>query len=141
MSLINQYFSADHDRLDCLYAGFKQALTDDNQQKTVFFQAFSKGLIQHIDWEEQTLFPFFEAKTGMTQGPTQVMRMEHEMIKQILTRVEQNLAQQQAVANDDLQELEAILTDHNTKEEQVLYPMIDRQCSEQETAQLMLAIS
>lgn len=141
MTLINQYFSADHDRLDCLYDGFKQQLAKNGEQTADYFQAFAKGLVQHIAWEEQQLFPFFEQKTGMTQGPTHVMRMEHEMIKQILTRVEQNLAQQQAIASEDLNELEAILREHNAKEEQILYPMIDRQCSAQDLAQLMLAIS
>ena len=37
--------------------------------------------------EETVLFPTFEDISGMRQGPTQVMRMEHQQILNLLARM------------------------------------------------------
>jgi len=146
MSLINQYFAADHDRLDCLYHAFKNQLSqgvtqeEDNIQCLKFFNAFTQGLIKHIEWEETILFPFFEQSSGITQGPTRVMCSEHKTIKQLLVAIAEKVTQKKSEISE-LQELEAILSDHNNKEEQVLYPMIDRFCDAQKTADLFIQMT
>jgi iron-sulfur cluster repair protein YtfE (RIC family) len=143
MSLINQYFAADHDRLDCLYLAFKSHLVQGVTQEQAhtqclkFFNAFTQGLIKHIEWEETILFPFFEQSSGITQGPTRVMCSEHEIIKQLLVAIAEKVEQKNNEI-DELEQLETILTDHNNKEEQVLYPMIDRFCDVQKTADLFI---
>ncbi|MBT3836906.1 MAG: hemerythrin domain-containing protein, partial [Thiotrichales bacterium] len=77
--------------------------------------------------EEEILFSAFEEATGSAQGPTMVMRMEHEQMRSLL----QNL--QQAVESRDAEQalgvadtLMIMMQQHNMKEEQMLYPMIDR---------------
>jgi len=60
-------------------------------------------------------------------GPTQVMRMEHIQMKQLFSEMEQAVK-----ARDDAQylglseTLMMIMQQHNMKEEQMLYPMMDQ---------------
>jgi len=141
MSVINQYFSADHHRLDQLYSAFASQLASDLSSARAYFNAFSQGLLRHIDWEEQVLFPFFEQQTGISQGPTRVMCVEHRQIKQCLLQINNAIELTHEVITSELPamtELQQILLQHNQKEEQILYPIIDQQCKELAAAQLFL---
>ena len=139
-STINTYFSADHDRLDALFAFTMrcQQVSPDKAQDT--FKVFHQGLLIHIAWEEQVLFPIFEAQTGITEGPTRVMRMEHERIKTLCDDVQRSFEQQLSVMAS-LQQLQATLEEHNHKEENILYPAIDRLLDEQTLANALVSMS
>jgi iron-sulfur cluster repair protein YtfE (RIC family) len=67
--------------------------------------AFKNETLKHFDMEEEYLFPMFEEKTGMTQGPTQVMRMEHSQAKSLFEKMDEA---------------------YNAKEEQMLYTMMQQ---------------
>ena len=95
---------------------------------------FELGLRRHIGFEEEILFPGFEAGTGMSPqaGPTAVMRIEHREIERLLEAIRGALA---GIA-DPLPlrtELHRVLAAHNMKEEQVLYPMTDRALGPEES--------
>ena len=49
---------------------------------------FTCGLSRHINVEEGVLFPTFEQMTGMTTGPTTVMRSEHVEIRRLMERAD-----------------------------------------------------
>ena len=64
------------------------------------------------------LFPTFEEISGMRQGPTQVMRMEHQQMRNLLARMSE------AVSNGDREEILEVgetmmilMQQHNVKEE------------------------
>ena len=96
------------------------------------FREFKGGLERHIAWEEDILFPLFEEKTGMTgTGPTEVMRMEHEQIKQLLEAIRHCL-QLGTECDSGGAALIEILDAHNQKQEQILYPAIDDLFTEQD---------
>lgn len=122
---ITEFFEQDHQRLDLLFSEYQQQ-KGNTEQATPLFLKFKQGLLQHIDWEEQLLFPSVEKAAGFppNAGPTHVMRMEHGQIKDCLQLIEMKLSQQQ-----DSQAIETrlldILASHNMKEEQILYPMSD----------------
>lgn len=125
---VTDYLQADHERLDALvpevvrlaHAG---AFSDARSR----FDAFVRGLERHIDVEEEVLFPTFEEMTGMTSGPTAVMRAEHVDLREHLKRAVAALAAGDAAAADDaIGQLTTLLASHNMKEEQMLYPMTDR---------------
>jgi hemerythrin-like domain-containing protein len=76
------------------------------------------------------LFPTFEAKTGMSMGPTQVMRMEHQQMRALFEDA------QAAIESGDTDEylgiaetLLIMMQQHNMKEENILYPMCDQHLS------------
>ena len=65
-------------------------------------------------------------------GPTAVMRTEHKQIKELLEKIRVNLANDNIHARDLENGLIEILTEHNNKEESILYPWIDSSVSEKE---------
>lgn len=80
----------------------------------------------HFAAEEEVLFPAFERATGMHQGPTQVMRFEHDQMRSLIA----NLVTTTAAGDGDefagtAETLLVLMQQHNAKEEHILYPMCD----------------
>ena len=77
--------------------------------------------------EEEVLFPAFEEETGMTGGPTAMMRAEHRELRSLVRRVQDALTHREVEAWLGSSEMLRILAQqHDLKEEGVLYPMMDR---------------
>lgn len=128
MTTLAGYMQTDHLRLDAIMSRYKKALGAGQWSEALsHFKEFDLGLRRHIKVEEELLFPAFEAKTGMKDaGPTMVMKMEHEEIRDILTRVlEATGAEDTDAAKEASDALINYLGDHNMKEEHVLYPELD----------------
>lgn len=94
---------------------------------------FCQKLLSHFEMEEQVLFPAFETATGMTSGPTAVMRSEHQQMRTLVGEIEQalthnNMEDCQAIADT----LMVMIQQHNMKEEHMLYPMSDQHTNSQE---------
>jgi hemerythrin-like domain-containing protein len=93
----------------------------------VEFGRFRDELLAHFATEEQVLFPAFEAATGMTGGPTQMMRFEHAQMRELLEQMQAALEQRARDAFAGAAEtLLVLMQQHNMKEENILYPMCDR---------------
>lgn len=122
---VHDFLTADHRRLDLLFDSLMHAIQagDALEKQQSLFLLFKNGLKRHIHWEETVLFPIFENMTGMTHGPTQVMRAEHEEMNTLLSDLEATM--QQGFDVDYLQGLAHRLMNHNEKEERILYPAID----------------
>lgn len=134
MNNITEFMAADHRRLDSIFLKFRNMKTSDIDKAKRLFQDFMQGLQRHIVWEEKILFPVFEEKTGMRDGgPVFVMRMEHRHIREYLEQIHRKISAED-MQDIDAQEdgLFAVLSGHNHKEENMLYPCIDRETNEQE---------
>lgn len=134
---ITEFFEHDHQRLDNLFKEFQQnQLVID--KATPLFHSFKQGLLRHIEWEEELLFPAVEVAAGLlpNMGQTHVMRMEHFQIKECLELIETKLADQadSTLVQDRLLD---ILAEHNIKEERVLYPMSDDSIPEYEAKRII----
>lgn len=91
------------------------------------FTAFRTDTLAHFAAEEEVLFPAFESASGMRHGPTQVMRMEHQQMRELLEDLDGALEDRDLDAWADLlQPLDILMQQHNLKEENILYPMCDR---------------
>jgi iron-sulfur cluster repair protein YtfE (RIC family) len=125
---VSEYLGDDHRRLDAILKAvgtLVEAASFDEAASR--FAEFSGGLSRHIDVEEQVLFPAFEQAMGRASGPTAVMRAEHVEIRQRMQRLEAALGTRDGNgARDAVDQLEAILGEHNLKEERILYPGCDR---------------
>jgi hemerythrin-like domain-containing protein len=89
------------------------------------WQSFALELTKHFSQEEDTLFPQFEEATGMTAGPTQVMRIEHQQMRSLVQDLDNALAAQEKDEYLGLSEtLMVMMQQHNMKEEMMLYPMM-----------------
>jgi regulator of cell morphogenesis and NO signaling len=128
-------FAHDHDRLDQLLETYRRQKRVDFVKAKQAFKEFKFGLQRHIIWEETVLFPLFEEKTGMRdQGPTVVMRAEHREIGRCLEALHDKVRRQDVDSDPEEQSLIQALVAHNQKEENVLYPAIDRLSSAEEKA-------
>ena len=77
--------------------------------------------------EEEVLFPSLEQLTGQPVEPLREMRVEHKQMLQLLSDMEQALAQEDRDHYLKFAEmLKVTKQQHNMKEEQNLYPMSDQ---------------
>lgn len=130
---ITEFYEKDHDRLDEWFKTFQTVKRSDVAKAKDAFKEFKIGLQRHIVWEEELLFPMWEEKTGMTEdGPTPMMRHEHDQIKQLLDAIHQKVERQDLNTDQEEQALLNLLTSHNRKEERALYPAIDNVTSADE---------
>ncbi len=128
MTPIVRLLGADHTHCDELFAEAENAVAGrDWTAAERLFADFRQALARHIAAEEETLFPALEARTGMTAGPTRVMRSEHAQMNDLVERMGTAVARRDDAAYLGLSEtLLMLMRQHNMKEEQILYPMCDR---------------
>ena len=128
MDTILGFLGNDHRTCDDLFASAEAAVAQkDWDGARSLFGRFQAAMAHHLAMEEDVLFPAFEARTGNSMGPTQVMRMEHEQMRGLL----QDMASAVAGANHSRflglsETLNMLMQQHNLKEENMLYPMSDR---------------
>ena len=127
MSNIQEFMSQDHRNCDELLINAEAPLAaKDWPAFTTAWNAFTRELLHHFKMEEDVLFPSFEKATGITSGPTAVMRQEHEQMRGLLQQMlkateEQNMERAAGI----IESLMLLIQQHNMKEEQMLYPMSD----------------
>lgn len=128
MRTIVDFLGTDHRVCDDLFASAEDAVAQKNWDSARgLFERFQKAMAHHLAMEEDVLFPAFEARTGMSSGPTGVMRTEHAQMRGLL----QEMAIAMANADHDRylglsETLNMLMQQHNLKEENMLYPMSDQ---------------
>jgi iron-sulfur cluster repair protein YtfE (RIC family) len=117
-----------HKHCDDLFAAAEEKVQDgDWAAAEKSFARFNAQMQAHFQAEERLLFPAFEAATGMRQGPTQMMRHEHEQMRSLLSQLAEACAAHDADGYSGAAEtLLMLMQQHNMKEENILYPMCDR---------------
>ena len=126
---IGEALAWDHDRLEALEAAaFEARAAGDFPAAFDLYAEFATGLRRHIGFEEELLFPAFEAASGMppSAGPTAVMRAEHEEIVDLLDQIADRIGDAAEPLDSLRRKFHAIMGDHNFKEEHVLYPGTDQ---------------
>ncbi len=139
--------------LDCLEIIAQRGETDDHvdwesiEQAIDFFQNFADRCHHHK--EEDCLFPILEQKGfSPEQGPTGVMRAEHEEGRQHIRGMQEAAADAAAggsLANANLishaRAFVQLLRNHIQKEDHCLFQMADQTLTEQELMELMESFS
>lgn len=130
MSTIKEYLSADHGRCDELFAKMEDAVAKEISTAKEAYEEFARETERHFQMEERVMFQEFEQKTGMTQGPTAMMRHEHvqmrNLIKEMGAAVE---AKDKDKFFGNSETLMILMQQHNMKEEQMLYTMAQQHLS------------
>lgn len=136
MSLLTEPLRHHHKHCDDLFVAAEAAVVDrDWNSVQRMLPDFIAAMETHFRTEEETLFPAFEAATGMTMGPTRMMRMEHAQMRELFGQMSRALADRDATAFAGVAEtLLVMMQQHNMKEENILYPMCDRQLDTQADA-------
>lgn len=140
MTQLRTYMTGDHRRCDDLLVAAEQALSShDLVAAREAFGAFCQATQAHFRAEEELLFPAFEQKTGIRMGPTQMMRLEHVQMRELMSEAESALADGDEDSYVGAAEtLLILMQQHNLKEENVLYPMCDEQLLAESEALLPL---
>jgi len=142
MTNITTFMTDEHRDCDESFVDFENMIAEQNwAELKTRWDIFSKKLNHHFEMEESVLFPAFESATGMTNGPTAVMRSEHQQMRNIALEIEQALAsknedQCQGIADT----LMIMIQQHNMKEEQMLYPMTDQHTNAAEVIASMKSV-
>jgi iron-sulfur cluster repair protein YtfE (RIC family) len=128
MGTILEFLGSDHHACDNVFASAEEAVArKDWDSARGLFDRFQAAMARHLAMEEDVLFPAFESRTGMSGGPTEVMRMEHAQMRDLL----QAMADAVATGNQNRylglsETLNMLMQQHNLKEENMLYPMSDQ---------------
>lgn len=126
MSTIPDYMTQKHRHCDEVFTQAESAVAKKNWlEANKQWSIFIDELELHLQAEENILFPQFEQATGMTVGPTQVMRGEHQQMRVLVNDLNEALN----VENKDKflglsETLMVLMQQHNMKEEMMLYPMM-----------------
>lgn len=128
METIAQTLSQDHSRCDQLFAKAEESVAKtDWERANTDFANFRDAMERHFTMEEEVLFPTIEQRAGQRIGPTQVMRMEHQQMRQVFVEMAESVAQQDSDEYLGMSEtLLMLMQQHNGKEEHMLYPLSDR---------------
>ena len=128
MTTIAGFMTDDHRHCDEAFVAAERSVMEGRWDEAGRWCAeFTDAIRRHFAREENLLFPAFEEATGMTTGPTAVMRVEHQQILRLLASLQDALARRHR--SDCLGVAETLLMlmqQHNAKEENILYPMSDR---------------
>jgi iron-sulfur cluster repair protein YtfE (RIC family) len=130
---------SDHERLDRLLEEIESAgERRDLAGIELRFPAFARHLRDHMRFEEEYMFPVVEQALCSAEGPIAVMRHDHQEIEDRLA------AMSAAIYLRDLAAFAAehetllwILSNHNGREERVLYPAIDRMLDDAARARMV----
>lgn len=128
MNEVSKYLEQDHARCDKLYADAVACVgARDWAQAAVRFADFAEAQRLHIEMEESVIYPAFEEAAGTSTGPTQAMRAEHHLLREILSRMSEAITRRSMIEfSDHVDTFRLITQQHNLKEEGMLFPLIDK---------------
>ncbi|MBI5331536.1 MAG: hemerythrin domain-containing protein [Betaproteobacteria bacterium] len=127
MTSFRPYLSAEHTTCDEAFVDAENAVAaQDWSAANQAFPLFQSQMQRHFAREEEVLFPTFEARTGMSGGPTWVMRNEHQQMRGLMQDMAASLERQDRDGFLGQSEtLLMLMRQHNMKEENILYPMAE----------------
>jgi len=127
MKTIADFMTDNHKACDHKFADAEQAALEGNwSEAAASFNAFNDDMMRHFRTEEELLFPALATAGGPT-GPVHIMRMEHSQIKELLKQMATAVAAKDANEYGGLSEtLLMVMQQHNHKEENILYPIMDQ---------------
>ena len=127
MSTIKEYLTNEHKECDNFFSDLETAVANRDWDKAnEAFKIFFDDTEKHFQKEERVLFPALEEIMGSSEGPTQVMRMEHAQMRAGMEQMRADLEKQDADHFLGLSEtFNILIQQHNMKEEQILYNMSD----------------
>ncbi|MCB1683344.1 MAG: hemerythrin domain-containing protein [Pseudomonadales bacterium] len=128
MTSITEFMQGDHRACDETFSKTEESVASgDWVSAKESWDSFRNELYSHIDEkEEKILFPAFEEVNGPA-GPTVIMRGEHQQMRALVSEIDKALENRDTARFLGLgEQLMITIQQHNMKEEQILYPLMDR---------------
>lgn len=136
---ISTIMSHDHRECDIKFEDIESLVQEKNFEKaSELFTVWKNVNLRHFEIEETILFPETANKMGGKIPPIMVMEMEHIQIKKCID----DMANAMELKNSDsfmglADTCLIMIQQHNMKEEQILYPIIDRSLIAQQQEYVM----
>jgi len=128
----------EHHRLcDDSFTKLENLVAKNNWSDPAAFEAFLSIMTSHFRTEEDILFAALEEKMGGPVGPAMVMRQEHQQMTALLEQMKDAFGARDQGKFLSLSDTWMMLTQqHNMKEEEILYPMMDEVLRQEASALL-----
>lgn len=128
MSDIKEFLTQGHRDCDELFAELEDAVAKNSDESSHKYEKFYDDLTNHFSMEEMVLFPMLNDYTP--NSPLRAMEMEHEQLRELLSKMRKALEQKDKEKFFSLSEtLMILMQQHNMKEEQMLYTMAQQRLS------------
>jgi hypothetical protein len=136
---VTGYVAGDHDRLHAIAEEVVRHVCGREWGAARAAQArLAAALDRHVRMEEEVLSPLFEARTGLVDGPTVVLRGEHrEMRKALVLMLRGIETEDEAAFHGGFRFLGSVLPEHYARTGRVLCPTIDRVLAPAESAAVL----
>jgi len=137
-----------HQQLDELFLCHQESLlTFDLDKAARQLEAYERELHRHMEQEEDWLLPVFERAKPIAGGAVELFTGEHKKMREFVARFKETLTQlkgrpaelkRRVIELFDQQALfKHLVEHHDSREETILYPTLDRVTSEQERGKLL----
>ena len=134
-----------HERLDGLFRAPQEALlVRDLERARELLAAFERDLVDHMRFEEERLFPVYERAGRIEGGGVALYRNEHAKLLRYVARFAEAF---DTLKPDELGRIIGILdeearfknlmTHHDMRERNILYPTLDRVATAREARELL----
>jgi hemerythrin-like domain-containing protein len=129
---IHELMSGHHRDCDDSFAKLENSVAEKKWSNPAVFEEFLSIITKHFHAEENVLFAALENKMGGRIGPTMVMRQEHQQMTLLLDQMKEAFAAKDREKFLSLSDTWMVVAQqHNMKEEEILYPMMDDALKEQ----------
>jgi regulator of cell morphogenesis and NO signaling len=125
---LDDVLGADHARLDALLSSLTEAIDRRSQDAVVQLKRFSGGLVRHMTWENEVLFPAVRGLATPAQRKSiESLEIDHERLRETLGALDAAVAAADfGAARDHGTWLKTLLQGHNYDEEHGVYVEADR---------------
>jgi hemerythrin-like domain-containing protein len=122
---LSDVMGGDHHDLDDCWERLQGIPESDRAARRVLFDVFRADLLQHIDVEEELLFPQMLNQDPSLRSLVERLLEEHREIKETLERLARDIEGGSKAVGDLAFELTNVLGEHNSREESSVYPWLD----------------
>lgn len=136
---VNEFMTQDHRDCDDQFANLENIVDTNNfEGANSMFDEYYNHMIKHFDMEEKVMFPMFNDANAEGCNPTQVMIMEHNQMKMLLNKMKIAIEAKDKNSFLGLSEnLMFLAQQHNMKEEQIMYNLVDKALNSDELIKKM----
>lgn len=138
--MISELMTFDHRECDVFFENIDKLINNKD------FVAARENIIhwmnknfKHFEVEETAIFPTLASQLGIVIPPVQMMIHEHHQIRNLITEIVSSF--ETADIETTLGNIETcfmMIQQHNMKEENILYPLIDRELSHNDELDLTI---
>jgi hemerythrin-like domain-containing protein len=137
---LTEWMARDHAVLDQRLDDVSRMVDDGELERADHhFTDVSEHALAHMQVEESHIFPRFERLTGIDEdGPTALLRWEHNEMRQALDEMRTALARGHAADFHRAREAyERLDSQHRVSEHRLMFPLIDQVLGEDELSSLV----